>query len=159
MLAGSWYREGAGKEEKNSNEASCVVALHLDAETSLAPVPSLSVVTAGSCSSVHTFIITTRNSPSLYKAPLRPRTMRGSWCAAGRKFNRTGWCCPFGGESIGEWDDSASSPWRASASCGKTCGSVARKVGHVSLHVLAIDTVPNCQSPLESLVIPPHRSR
>lgn len=46
MLAGSWYHHGAGEEE-NSNEASCVVALHLDAETSLAPVPSLSVVTDG----------------------------------------------------------------------------------------------------------------
>jgi hypothetical protein len=46
-------------------------------------------------------------------------------CRGGsRGVNRTGWCCPFGGESTEGWDGSASSPWRASASCGKTCGSV-----------------------------------
>lgn len=69
MLAGRWYHHGAGKEEENSNEASCVVALHLDAETSLAPVPSLSVVTAESCLSVHTFALPYKMPPRCTKRP------------------------------------------------------------------------------------------
>lgn len=41
---------------------------------------------------------------------------------------RTEWCYRCEGESIGEWGGSASAPWRASASCGKTCGSVSRGI-------------------------------
>lgn len=41
-----------------------------------------------------------------------------------RAVRRTGWCCLSADESIAGSGGSASAPWRASASCGKTCGSV-----------------------------------
>ena len=39
------------------------------------------------------------------------------------KERRTGWYCQCVGGSIEGWGDSASGLWRASASCGRTCGT------------------------------------
>lgn len=53
---------------------------------------------------------------------------RDGSCASDDASRCSEWCYRCEGESIGEWGGSASAPWRASASCGKTCGSVSRGI-------------------------------
>lgn len=133
LRSGSRFRKGDGegwwrRKEQTTRETSGP-AMHLDAQTSLAPVPPLSVVAVlcmlAICALSHR---RTRQRPPPHLVQVRHRSS-----ARGRRvLHRTGWCCPFGDESIEGWGGSASSPWRASAWCGKTCGSVVVKNSIVS---------------------------
>lgn len=78
-------------------------ACDLDAESGLAPVSSLSIVSAH-LSSV------SQNIP--------PHTFQ---CI---HHLRTGWCCRSVGESTVGWGGSASAPSQAFAWCGTTCETV-----------------------------------
>jgi len=97
-----------------------------------------------------------REKPARYGKGILKRE-GGEWfrcracsCASGVSSRCNEWCYRCEDGSIGGWGGSASAPWRASASCGKTCGSVIEK--NVSALLPGWDFVPRC-GPFSSIVI------
>lgn len=98
------FSVASGDEQQQENIP--LWARHLDTQAGLAPVPSLSVVAVGMGMLARAFA-----HPCVCLCHLvRARCCFLLGWLKGGSVNRTGWCCLFGGESIGEWGGSGSSP-------------------------------------------------
>jgi len=85
---------------------------HLDTDTSLAPVSSLRIVSIQKCPLATTSV------------PNRAPNAAGHYGSRSAfKIPRTGSYCQFADGSTAGWDGFASVLWRASASCGRICGT------------------------------------
>ena len=94
---------------------------NLDTDSRLAPMPSLRIVSVGKPESAFILTDIPGDRPQWHQIGRWP----GPWANRGVKKEpgRTGWYCQCVGGSIVGLGDSVSGLWRASAWCGRTCGT------------------------------------